>query len=167
MTWGEIRAHFIVIYARARAAGTTQQAIAARGGIAGQNSVSRLLSNDRLGPSVEIFVRALEGLGLTPSQFFAELEASATETRPRYGGSSLSDAITPGDPHRLDPQQIHDIVRAATEGLLARLERLDARVAQLGADDGSVPARPSAAPGTHHQRAAGLIDAIDAEEKRA
>jgi transcriptional regulator with XRE-family HTH domain len=74
MTWSEIRAHFAALHAEARAAGTTQQAIADRGGIAGQNTVSRLLSNDKLGPSVEIFIRAIEGLGKPVSEFFAELE---------------------------------------------------------------------------------------------
>jgi transcriptional regulator with XRE-family HTH domain len=71
MTWSEIRAHLAALHA---AAGTTQKAIADRGGIAGQNTVSRLLSNDKLGPSVEIFVRAIEGLGKPVSEFFIELE---------------------------------------------------------------------------------------------
>ncbi len=75
MTWSEIRAHFAAVHAQA---GTTQQAIADRGGIAGQNTVSRLLANDKLGPSVEIFIRALEGLGKPASEFFAELERART-----------------------------------------------------------------------------------------
>lgn len=74
MTWLEIRAHLAAKHARAQATGVTQQAIAERGGIAGQNTVSRLLSNDKLGPSVEIFVRAIEGLGMSVAEFFSELE---------------------------------------------------------------------------------------------
>jgi transcriptional regulator with XRE-family HTH domain len=74
MKWLAIRAHYAALHAQAQAAGLTQKAIAERGGIAGQNSVSRLLSNDHLGPSVEIFVRAIEGLGKPVSQFFLELE---------------------------------------------------------------------------------------------
>jgi transcriptional regulator with XRE-family HTH domain len=77
MTWMEIRAHYAALHTQARAAGLTQKAIADRGGIAGQNTVSRLISNDNLGPSVEIFVRAIEGLGKPVSAFFLELEQGA------------------------------------------------------------------------------------------
>jgi transcriptional regulator with XRE-family HTH domain len=80
MTWREIRAHYAALHAQARAAGATQKAIADRGGIAGQNTVSRLLSNDNLGPSVEIFVRAIEGLGKPVSAFFLELEQGTVAT---------------------------------------------------------------------------------------
>src|SRR4029434_6984815 len=64
MTWLEIRAYYAALHAQARVCGATQKAIASQRGT-GQNSVSRLLSNDRRGPSVEIFVRAVEGLGLS------------------------------------------------------------------------------------------------------
>ena len=36
--------------------------------------MSRILSNKNLGPSVEIFVRGLIGLGVRPSDFFAAIE---------------------------------------------------------------------------------------------
>jgi transcriptional regulator with XRE-family HTH domain len=157
MTWTEIRAHYAALYARAQAGGTTQKVIAARGGITGQNNVSRLLSNDRRGPSVEIFVHAVEGLGLSLSQFFAEMEgyvansaaaaaAAPSEERPiHHGDSSLSGALTQNDPARLDQQQIRTIIHAATEGILARLDRIDARMAQLDAIDGDVPTQTAAA----------------------
>src|SRR4029077_3717416 len=80
--WMEIRAHYARLHALARAAGTTQKSVAARGGLAGQNSVSRLLANQNLGPSVEIFVRAVEGLGKPLSQFFIEVEQGAGATLP-------------------------------------------------------------------------------------
>lgn len=78
----EIRAHYARLHALARAAGTTQKSVAARGGLAGQNSVSRLLANENLGPSVEIFVRAVEGLGKPLSQFFIEVEQGVGATLP-------------------------------------------------------------------------------------
>jgi transcriptional regulator with XRE-family HTH domain len=89
MTWREIRAHLAALHAEARAAGATQQAIADRGGIAGQNTVSRVLSNDKLGPSVEIFVRAIEGLGKSVSEFFLELEGQAGASRDLSIGERL------------------------------------------------------------------------------
>lgn len=80
MRWMEIRAHYAALHAQAQAAGMTQKAIAERGGIAGQNSVSRMLSNDHRGPTVEIFVRAIIGLGKSVSQFFLEIEQGTAGT---------------------------------------------------------------------------------------
>jgi transcriptional regulator with XRE-family HTH domain len=74
MNWMEIRAHYAALHAQARAAGLTQKAIADRGGLSGQNAISKLLANTCMGPSVETFVRALHGLGKDVSTFFAELE---------------------------------------------------------------------------------------------
>jgi transcriptional regulator with XRE-family HTH domain len=51
----------------------TQKHVAMLGGI-GQNDVSRVLSNDNHGPSVEIFLGAVYGLGTTPSEFFIAIE---------------------------------------------------------------------------------------------
>jgi transcriptional regulator with XRE-family HTH domain len=172
MRWMEIRAYFAVVYAQAQANGVTQQAIADRGGIAGQNSVSRLLSNDRLGPSVEIFVRAVEGLGLSLSEFFAEFEksfatqieaasqaaavAASSNGRASHGRSSLSDGLTQADTASLDQPPIQPLLRAATQGILARLDRIDAQVEALGGHDGNVPARKPATRRTHRRRTANL-----------
>lgn len=73
MDWPEILAHFRQLYV---ARGLTQEALAARGGI-DQNDVSRLLKNDRLGPYVQTFVRAVHGLGMSLGEFFADLDAAA------------------------------------------------------------------------------------------
>jgi transcriptional regulator with XRE-family HTH domain len=73
--WNVIRAE----YARRLAAiqeaheEVTQKQIARLGGV-GQNDVSRVLSNNHHGPSVEIFTGAVYGLGMTPSEFFAAIE---------------------------------------------------------------------------------------------
>jgi transcriptional regulator with XRE-family HTH domain len=97
MTWLEIRAHFIALHARSEA-GVTQREIAERGGIKGQNSVSRLLANDKLGPSVETFVRAVEGLGLSVAQFFAEMEhAGSASTVAEPIAASATDRL-----HRIE-----------------------------------------------------------------
>jgi transcriptional regulator with XRE-family HTH domain len=101
MTWLEIRAHYIALHARAEAGGLTQKEIAARGGIKGQNSVSRLLANDKLGPSVETFVRAVEGLGMSMAQFFLELahagSAGTVAEAPAAGEAPATDRL-----HRIE-----------------------------------------------------------------
>jgi transcriptional regulator with XRE-family HTH domain len=172
----EIRAYYAVVYAQAQADGVTQQAIAQRGGIAGQNSVSRLLSNDHLGPSVEIFVRAVEGLGLSLSEFFAEFErsfaaqaeaaSSAASASTAHAHFSLSErrlATVRHDPGPQDQPQIEPILRAATQGILARLDRIDAQVAALGRRDGNVPPRPSAPHRPHRRRATDLTGSTETD----
>src|SRR5262245_7640296 len=75
LIWQVIRDRYIVLLHAAKRAGIRQEDIAARGGLHGQNAISKLVANDNLGPSVETFVRAVEGLGKPVSIFFAELEA--------------------------------------------------------------------------------------------
>lgn len=109
----------------------TQAAVARRGGLADQKIVSTLLSNDNLGPQVETFIRAIEGLGLTPSAFFASLEGGTsaslnggTPDKNRAGVTSPDRAIahTPGisrgadDPADLlarTPRQIRELLAEA------------------------------------------------------
>jgi transcriptional regulator with XRE-family HTH domain len=75
MKWREIRAQYAACYAELQEkTGATQTSVAAAGGVA-QNAVSKLLGNHKRGPSVETFVGAVEGLGLSLSAFFAALEA--------------------------------------------------------------------------------------------
>jgi transcriptional regulator with XRE-family HTH domain len=73
MKWQKIRAHYVACFMRAqRETGATQSSVSRAGGVA-QNAVSKLMNNDRKGPSVETFLGAVEGLGLSVSAFFAEL----------------------------------------------------------------------------------------------
>lgn len=78
--WRVIRAHFARrLEAAQDTRGLSQTTIAESGGI-NQNLVSKLLKNYNRGPSVQTFVRALKGLGVKPSEFFAELEGGAPPT---------------------------------------------------------------------------------------
>lgn len=109
MDWALIRMHFATLHA---AAGLTQKAIAERGGLAGQNAISKLLNNTNLGPSVDTFVRALVGLGQSPAAFFAEVEAlargadssstAALDTTAPLSAGRPPDADPPLSPHELE-----------------------------------------------------------------
>jgi transcriptional regulator with XRE-family HTH domain len=80
MKWQQIRSHYATCFAaHQRETGATQTSVAVAGAVA-QNAVSKLLGNDRKGPSVETFVGAVEGLGLSVSAFFAALEASPSRS---------------------------------------------------------------------------------------
>ena len=80
MEWKTIRAHYEREFTAAKRRGLTQAKVAKAGGLKGQNDISRLLANDTLGPQVETFVRAVEGLGLSLSAFFAQIERSQIST---------------------------------------------------------------------------------------
>jgi transcriptional regulator with XRE-family HTH domain len=80
MDWSEIRAQYALLVERS---GLTQHAIAERGGLKGQGTISKLLTNHHLGPSVETFVRAVIGTGSEVSAFFAALERGAGGATPR------------------------------------------------------------------------------------
>lgn len=71
--WTDIRAHYEKLFQEAKKRGETQESVAARGGLR-QNKISRLRTIEKLGPQVETFARAVEGLGLTVSSFFAQIE---------------------------------------------------------------------------------------------
>ena len=62
MDWGQIRESYARQFAAKK---RTQAQVAAAGGLKNQNLVSKVLRNTHLGPTVETFVRAVEGLGLT------------------------------------------------------------------------------------------------------
>ena len=59
-----------------RAAKRKQIDVATAAGLE-QSAISKLIHNQNLGPSVEIFLNAIEGLGMRASDFFAQLERAA------------------------------------------------------------------------------------------
>jgi transcriptional regulator with XRE-family HTH domain len=86
MTWSQIRAQYERAFRVARGRGETQTTIALRGGLLSprtgrpqQNQISKILSSRSKGPSVETFVRAVEGLGISVSAFFVAVETGEAE----------------------------------------------------------------------------------------
>lgn len=73
--WKTIRSAYERAFAEAKKDGETQETVAERGGIR-QNDLSRLFQNDKKGPQVATFVKAVKGLreGMTVSEFFAQIE---------------------------------------------------------------------------------------------
>jgi transcriptional regulator with XRE-family HTH domain len=66
-----IRNHYKALW---RASDLTQDEVARRGGLPGQNAISNLLANTHKGPTVETLAKAIHGLGLSLEEFFASLE---------------------------------------------------------------------------------------------
>jgi transcriptional regulator with XRE-family HTH domain len=87
-TWADIRDHYERTLKAAKAEAVhrgrtlTQTQIADAGDIR-QNAISKLLTNRNLGPSVEVFVGAVLGLGIPLSEFFASLERHEPQARRR------------------------------------------------------------------------------------
>jgi transcriptional regulator with XRE-family HTH domain len=132
MTWEEIRARYAALLV---ASGATQHAVAAAGGLSGQNAISKLVANTKRGPSVETFIRAVQGLGIPLSTFFAALETPAPDPRasapPPLGRSphESSASTTPGNVVNItlfDEQRITAIVQAI-------FDRVHQRMAECGA----------------------------------
>jgi transcriptional regulator with XRE-family HTH domain len=118
LDWPRIRTHYTAHLAAARKAGQTQQMIARAGGLR-QNAISKLQRNHNQGPSVETFVKAVHGLGLTLADFFGELESP--------GGTDV-DRSLPATPsvviQRFDAHTVDAIIKVYFDRLGRQLERI-------------------------------------------
>lgn len=113
-----MRARYEALIREAKQRGETQETIAERAGLR-QNVISKMLYNDKLGPQVETFVKAVEGLGLPVSVFFAQIEgaASGTDTaKPSVTQPTQAVADEPLSPSSEDLEQAWDAI-----GTLARI----------------------------------------------
>lgn len=125
--WERLRVHFARLLADAQATrGLTQQDVADSGGLAGQNVISRLLRNPRRGPSVETFIRAIAGLGMKPSDFFAALEAAAADASASGSAGKDPDHATAIRPDHdifvsYAQSQLDDRIRAVALEAVSRL----------------------------------------------
>jgi transcriptional regulator with XRE-family HTH domain len=82
MEWKQIREHYRRAFAEARRQGRTQVDVA-RAGDLKQNQISRYLNmpDTSDGPQIVNFLKALDGLGIPASTFFAELEQRHPDPR--------------------------------------------------------------------------------------
>ena len=124
MEWSSIRAFYLHCM---RVRHLTQDQIVARGGISSQSVMSRMINNRRQGPKVEMFVRAVQGLGMGLSEFFAELEAF-TQT---------------SDPHEVaDAASQSPFARLTRDEILAQFAKILDNIDQFAHGDRSVRANP-------------------------
>jgi transcriptional regulator with XRE-family HTH domain len=119
LDWARIRTHYAAHVSAARKAGQTQQMIARAGGLSGQNAISKLLRNHNQGPSVETFVKAVQGLGLDLSVFFQEMEQPGRTDVDRSLPSTPSVVIQRFDAHTVDA-----IIKVYFERLGRQLDRI-------------------------------------------
>jgi transcriptional regulator with XRE-family HTH domain len=112
MEWFQVRDGYV---RQLQASGLTQAAVGRAGGLR-QGTLSKLTANDRSGPSVDTLLRAIRGLGLMPSEFFAHIE-QGSQMAPR--ASDEPDAPDDGR----DPETAEDIA--------IELRRLRREVAEL------------------------------------
>jgi len=88
ITWKRINRHLARVITDARRRGVTQERIAENGGLQ-QNAISKMLANQNRGPSVETFVRAVRGCGMSLQEFFARLEQSEPAPRAPEPGATF------------------------------------------------------------------------------
>jgi transcriptional regulator with XRE-family HTH domain len=83
MEWRQIREHYRRALGVARSHGRLTQVDVARAGRTAQNQISKLLNSKDTsrGPTVVNFLKALDGLGVPASVFFAELERRHPDPR--------------------------------------------------------------------------------------
>ena len=119
--WKTIRAEYERAFRAAKLRGASQSSVALTGGLVDadgrpqQNVISKILSNDGLGPRVETFVHAVEGLGLSVSRFFARVEH-----RQVHGAELVSIEEEEEDPARpREEDRRHAFVLETLVGVLA------------------------------------------------
>ncbi len=128
MEWRQIRSAFI------RLRGRRPQHAVGKGGGLRQNAISKIEANDNFGPSVGVFVKAIQGLGLKPSEFFREVEQSLNQdlkTDTVEAHNPPVSAASEADDAR-DPILSHDKTQtSAIERFTREIERLGDRLERL------------------------------------
>jgi transcriptional regulator with XRE-family HTH domain len=123
MDWNLVRDYYAELFSAAQRDGITQKAIADRGGLSGQNLISRLLKNRGSGPTVDTLFKAIEGLGFSVPDFFAAVAerevAALIARREAPSRSSIErqgsfDAVTAPP---LSPQELRDFAARFAETL--------------------------------------------------
>jgi transcriptional regulator with XRE-family HTH domain len=112
--WAAIRSEFI------RRRGKRAQGAIARSAHLHQSAISKLENNDNLGPAVEIFLNAIDGLGVSVADFFDELERS--QNQPLQSGEPLGDTAA-SNPSREASHGSGSVSAASHKQDLARLRK--------------------------------------------
>lgn len=133
MEWTVMQAHYRVLFEHAHETqGESQESVAKRGGLR-QNKISNLLKIKKLGPQVETFVRAIEGLGMTASAFFLQIEEGAAGIRHEHDKSGLTGPTRPAITVAPVPNPT-DVVEQPASVRPARLTAKDRAIAAAAAE---------------------------------
>lgn len=89
MDWASIRTFYLQCVHERQ---LTQTTIVARGGLSSQSVLSRMLKNEKHGPTIDVFVAAVQGLGMEVNQFFLELK---TFEQQRQARAEVRDVVHP------------------------------------------------------------------------
>lgn len=133
MRWMEIRKQYAELYAEFKKNGGNQQDVAERGGLSDQSAISKLVNNENLGPAVETFVRAVEGLGITVSSFFRRIEALQNSAVDEHNAPLVRTSVKEGLP---SDSPIPPPTTDADRALYFKLGRLLMAAAGTGAATG-------------------------------
>jgi hypothetical protein len=122
--WKVIRSAFI------RARGGRRQEDIAKEGRLHQSAISKLEANDNLGPAVEVFTKAIEGLGMPVSEFFLQIERSQDPSLTRLLEPPKNQGLlSKGSP---DGRQIPDVDLLVDDVLLELASRIGSRARTPG-----------------------------------
>lgn len=130
MDWRLVREHYKRLLT---ASGRTQSDVARAAGLP-QSAIHKLMANKGDGPSVETLLRAVQGLGITLSEFFGQVE----QERVRDGSASSSLA-------RIERLEQFD------QTVLAEFTRLRMEIDKIRRDTGGDSGEPLAPPSTRRR----------------
>lgn len=136
-TWASLRTRFIAT--REQLPGPkqyrSQAAVAKRAGLGHQSAISKIELNDTLGPAVEVFLNALEGLDQKPSEFFAKCEKVQNQGLP-LGAASVTSGPSQGKAgHGASPIQTWRSLKADLERVRQQADAIRAELDQLARRD--------------------------------
>lgn len=96
--WPDIRKHFV---AERKRLGLTQEQIEKRGKVA-QSRLSQIESDPAYTPTIDTFIRAVTGLGITVSSFFLQIERQTESSLRALATSATKDELNPNERGRND-----------------------------------------------------------------
>jgi transcriptional regulator with XRE-family HTH domain len=143
MDWRLVREHYKRLF---ESSGRTQTDVARAAGLP-QSAIHKLMANTGDGPSVETLLRAVQGLGITLSEFFGQVE----QERSRDGSAPASPLDRPAQLEHFDQTVIAEFIRLRAELEAIRRTATGAAGPDKRPDPGDA-GEPVAPPGARRRR---------------
>jgi transcriptional regulator with XRE-family HTH domain len=163
MEWQYIKHRFIE---QRKSRGLNQDDVAKAGKIR-QGYISKLESNLNQGPSVEIFTKAVEGLGITVSEFFRQIErqTDADSTSLQQRDTTQPSPQSPGQPReaadgarsgvRSDPAVVRELLYDLADVLAEAAKRIPTSAHQRSPSAGARGSERAARRGSARRKKTG------------